>query len=47
MVEQLGFIGIFLGVGIIINIVVSILNKNFTAACGWSVAILEWCRRLM
>ena len=40
-------IGIILGILIFVNFVFSIHNKNYNAACGWFVAGLEWCRRLL
>ncbi len=39
-------LGIVLGVLIIINIPLNLINKNWTASLAWIVTLLEWTRRL-
>ena len=39
-------IGIILAVMILANLAFALINQNWTAACGWLVAGLEWSRRI-
>ena len=44
--DKMNTLGIILGVIMGINVIFAAATRNWAALCGWTVAMLEWTRRL-